>query len=79
MSPHEPTMKKEHLSTDKQPKSKEEKLDNQLRDSFPTSDPPSYSPGVAGSPKNRKSDATPHRQPPAAAAPKAHKTKNSGT
>jgi hypothetical protein len=28
-------MKKEHLSTDTHPKSKEEKLDNQLRDSFP--------------------------------------------
>ena len=55
-------MKKEHLSTDTHPKSKEEKLDNQLRDSFPTSDPPSFSPGVAGAPTRRKSGATGDRQ-----------------
>ena len=55
-------MKKEHLSTDKHPKSKEEKLDNQLRDSFPTSDPPSFSPGAVGAPKRRKSGATGDRR-----------------
>jgi hypothetical protein len=55
-------MKKEHLSTDKHPKSKEEKLDNQLRDSFPTSDPPSFSPGAVGAPRRRNSGATGDRQ-----------------
>jgi hypothetical protein len=61
-------MKKEHLSTDKRPKSKEEKLDNQLCDSFPTSDPPSFSPGAVGAPKHR---ATGARQKAVATAPKA--------
>jgi hypothetical protein len=55
-------MKKEHLSTDMHPKTKEEKLDNQLRDSFPTSDPPSFSPGAVGAPKRRKSGAPGDRQ-----------------
>ena len=50
-------MKKEHLSTDKPARNREEKLDKQLSDSFPTSDPPSYSPGAVGAPKNRKSGA----------------------
>ncbi|HEY1612854.1 MAG TPA: hypothetical protein VGF97_04060 [Rhizomicrobium sp.] len=50
-------MKTEHLSTDKQPKNKEEQLDNELRDSFPTSDPPSHTPGAVGAPKNRESEA----------------------
>jgi len=50
-------MKKEHLSTDKSAKNKEEKLDNLLSDSFPTSDPPSHSPGTVGAdhkPKSRQ-------------------------
>lgn len=48
-------MKTEHLSTDKPAKSKDEKLDQQLEDSFPTSDPPSFSPGSVGAPKRRES------------------------
>jgi hypothetical protein len=50
-------MKKEHLSTDTPAKNKEDKLDKQLQDSFPTSDPPSHTPGAVGAPKNRKSEA----------------------
>ena len=34
----------EHHSTDKQPKNKEEKIDAQMEDSFPASDPPSSIP-----------------------------------
>ena len=34
----------EHHSTDKNPETKEEKIDAQMEDSFPASDPPSYSP-----------------------------------
>lgn len=49
-------MKKNHLSTDTPATSTEDKLDKQLEDSFPTSDPPSYSPGSVGAPKNRESD-----------------------
>ena len=48
-------MKTEHLSTDRKPKTKEQKIDDQLRDSFPTSDPPSFNPGTVGAPKNSKS------------------------
>ena len=48
-------MKTEHLSTDRKPKNKEQKIDDQLRDSFPTSDPPSFNPGTAGAPKGGKS------------------------
>jgi hypothetical protein len=48
---------KEHLSTDTAAKTKEEKLDKQLQDSFPASDPPSYSGGSVGAPKARESDA----------------------
>jgi hypothetical protein len=47
-------MKTEHLSTDRKPKNKEQKIDDQLRDSFPTSDPPSYNPGTVGAPKTEK-------------------------
>ncbi len=47
---------KEHLSTDTQAKTKEEKLDKQLQDSFPASDPPSYSGGSIGAPKARESE-----------------------
>jgi hypothetical protein len=55
-------VKKEHLSTDKPAKNREDKLDKQLSDSFPTSDPPSHSPGVAGAPKSRQT-ATGHQRP----------------
>ena len=47
-------MKTEHLSTDRKPKNKEQKIDDQLRDSFPTSDPPSFNPGTVGAPKSGK-------------------------
>ena len=49
-------MKKEHLSTDKPAKSKDEKLDRALEDSFPTSDPPPHSPGTVGGPRKRESE-----------------------
>ncbi len=32
----------EHLSKSKEPKTPEEKIDRQMKDSFPASDPPSY-------------------------------------
>jgi hypothetical protein len=49
----------EHHSTDKQPKNKEEKIDAQMEDSFPASDPPSFSGGnhIVGAPTGRESDA----------------------
>jgi hypothetical protein len=56
-------MKTEHLSTDKTPKNKEEKLDKELEDSFPTSDPPSFSPGAVGAPKARKTSSA-HTETP---------------
>jgi hypothetical protein len=52
--PEEQNMKTEHLSTDRKPKNKEQKIDDQLRDSFPTSDPPSFNPGTVGAPKEGK-------------------------
>jgi hypothetical protein len=57
---HEPHKKMpEHHSTDKQPKNKEEKIDAQMEDSFPASDPPSFSGGnhIIGAPSGRESDA----------------------
>jgi hypothetical protein len=49
----------EHHSTDKQPKTKEDKIDAQMADSFPASDPPSFSGGnhIVGAPSGRESDA----------------------
>jgi hypothetical protein len=49
----------EHLSTSKEPKTKEEKIDAQMEDSFPASDPPSFSGGnhAIGAPTGRESDA----------------------
>ena len=49
----------EHLSTTTEPKTKEEKIDAQMADSFPASDPPSFSGGnhTIGAPKNRESGA----------------------
>lgn len=48
----------EHLSTDKPATTKEEKIDRQMEDSFPASDPPSFSGGnhIIGAPKERESD-----------------------
>ena len=49
----------EHLSTAKTCITKEEKIDAQMADSFPASDPPSYSGGnhIVGAPPDRESDA----------------------
>jgi hypothetical protein len=48
----------EHLSTAKDCNTKEEKIDAQMADSFPASDPPSYSGGnhIVGAPANRESE-----------------------
>ena len=48
----------EHHSTDKAPATKEEKIDAQMEDSFPASDPPSVSGGnhIIGAPKDRESE-----------------------
>lgn len=55
--PHQPVP--EHLSTAKEPKTKEEKIDAQMEDSFPASDPPSFSGGnhAIGAPTGRESEA----------------------
>ncbi len=49
----------EHLSTAKKALTKEEKIDQQMEDSFPASDPPSYSGGnhIIGAPVARESEA----------------------
>ena len=49
----------EHLSTSKPAVTKEEKIDQQMADSFPASDPPSFSGGnhIIGAPVARESDA----------------------
>jgi hypothetical protein len=49
----------EHLSTAKPAITREEKIDAQMEDSFPASDPPSFSGGnhIIGAPVARESDA----------------------
>lgn len=49
----------EHLSTDKPAIDREDKIDKQMQDSFPASDPPSFSGGkhTIGAPVQRESDA----------------------
>jgi hypothetical protein len=49
----------EHLSTNKKNETREEKIDAQMADTFPASDPPSYSGGnhIIGAPSGRESDA----------------------
>ena len=49
----------EHLSHSTKPLSKDEKIDAQMADTFPASDPPSYSGGnhIIGAPADRESDA----------------------
>jgi len=49
----------EHLSTTKPAGTREEKIDRQMEDSFPASDPPSFSGGnhIVGAPAARESDA----------------------
>ena len=53
LKPHEKMP--EHHSTDKTPRTKEEKIDAQMEDSFPASDPPSFSGGnhIIGAPSGR--------------------------
>ena len=50
----------EHLSTSKPCKTKEEKIDRQMEDSFPASDPPSFSGGkhIVGAPSGRSDEDT---------------------
>ena len=57
LKPHEKMP--EHHSTDKTPTTKEEKIDAQMEDSFPASDPPSFSGGnhIIGAPTGRESEA----------------------
>ena len=57
LKPHEKMP--EHHSTDKPAVTKEEKIDAQMEDSFPASDPPSFSGGnhIIGAPTGRESDA----------------------
>ena len=47
-------MKTEHLSTDRKARNKEQKIDDQLRDSFPTSDPPHSTRGQSVRPRIEK-------------------------
>lgn len=58
---HKPKHEKmpEHLSTAKPATTREEKIDRQMEDSFPASDPPSFSGGnhVIGAPTGRESEA----------------------
>jgi len=55
----------EHLSTNKKVESREEKIDAQMADTFPASDPPSYSGGnhIVGAPSGRESDSPKPDQP----------------
>ena len=75
LKPHEKMP--EHHSTDKTPKTKEEKIDAQMADSFPASDPPSFSGGnhAIGAPTGRESEAP---SPDAPAVVEAEKKVRSG-
>ena len=55
----------EHLSTAKPAVTREEKIDQQMADSFPASDPPSFSGGnhIIGAPVERESAAATGRAP----------------
>ena len=57
--PTPPPKLPEHLSTDTPPKNREDKIDKQMQDSFPASDPPSFSGGkhTIGAPVERESEA----------------------
>lgn len=48
----------EHLSAAKPANIREQKIDRQMEDSFPASDPPSFSGGnhIVGAPRERESD-----------------------
>jgi len=60
----------EHIS--KPGKTRDEKIDQQMKDSFPASDPPSYSGGnhIIGAPKGRESESPGPRSPDVLAAEK---------
>jgi hypothetical protein len=62
----------EHLSTAKPAATREEKIDRQMEDSFPASDPPSFSGGnhIIGAPVSRESDAATGDTPEVKAAEK---------
>ena len=66
----------EHHSTDKQPVTKEEKIDAQMEDSFPASDPPSFSGGnhAIGAPTGRESESPTGESPAVKEAQKKVKT-----
>jgi hypothetical protein len=66
----------EHHSTDKAALTKEEKIDAQMEDSFPASDPPSFSGGnhIIGAPADRESESPTADAPEVVAAEKKVKT-----
>ena len=68
----------EHLSTSKMNETKEEKIDAQMADTFPASDPPSYSGGnhIVGAPSGRESDSPGADHPAVMAAEKKAKARN---
>ena len=74
LKPHE--QMPEHHSTDKQPVTKEEKIDAQMEDSFPASDPPSFSGGnhAIGAPTGRESESPTGESPAVKEAEKKVKT-----
>jgi len=55
---HETPLPKVPDHITEKPKTQEEKIDRQMKDSFPASDPPSYSGGnhAIGAPKDRESE-----------------------
>lgn len=59
LHPTPPPKLPEHLSTATPPRGPEEKIDKQMQDSFPASDPPSFSGGnhAIGAPVARESEA----------------------
>ena len=59
LHPTPPPAMPEHHSTDTPATSAEDKIDKQMADSFPASDPPSFSGGnhTIGAPKERESNA----------------------
>jgi hypothetical protein len=54
-----PFMQTDKKLTPEERKKQDDKIDRQMKDSFPASDPPSYSGGkhIIGAPKERESDA----------------------
>jgi hypothetical protein len=78
-TPRTGTSQPERHSTDKSRTGKEAKIDAQMEDSFPASDPPSFSGGnhIVGAPNGRESQAPMPDDPAVAAAQsKAERSKN---